>query len=203
MKKLSILMLVVLFARMVYSEDRAFVNKYSEGIFTMSISSQFTKITGSRLEAIKKQMWSGGKDLANNSGLGDPDEISIDFFSAFSTQEESVLITLSSYRSDEIMYYDNMYESNKKKTQWGIDNGEIAKNSKGVSKIKIDGIQSLLMDVEFSSGHRLQTYILYPPTLQKYSFSVGIMYNPGYYPKYQSVINDFIKSIKIQFPTKN
>jgi hypothetical protein len=176
------------------------IKTYKEGIFILKMPSKFIKISCSRIDVLKKQMLAGSRSLANESGLGDPDAVSVDFFSAFSTQGESVLIILQGYKSDVVMDYDNMYETNKNKIRWGIDNGKLSRNSKGISKTKIDDIPTLLMDIEFPGGLRQLTYIFYPPTLQENSFSVGIMCNTGYYSKYQTVLNDFISSIKVRLP---
>jgi len=153
---------------------------YREGIFQVTLPSAWTRMPDSMLDEMRKVMVSGGKELAKASKSADPNEISekaIPFVTGFQMKSGNtrILLTFAGMVSTEILNRDDMYKLNNDRVRWGIDTGRLRKTSKGGSKLDIDGVPSLLMDIETQSGGRMQSYLFFVPEYPKMTYSMQMI----------------------------
>lgn len=176
---------------------------FKEGIFQVSMPSHFTKVTGRKLKEFRSQYMNGGQELAEASKSADPkvlDKISLSFFSAYDTSQGKVSIFFAGIQTPVVMNRDEMYKTNAERIEWGINSGRLSKNSKGVTKLTIDHVPSLFMDIETIGGGRLLTYLFFVSENPKYSFQIGIVCNKGHYGKNEGIIKSIVNSVKIMYP---
>lgn len=180
------------------SED----STYREGIFKVTLPSTWTRMPNQMLDEFKKNMISGGRDLARASKSGDPNDLSheaITFVSGFQLQDGNrrLLLILSGLSSPIITNRDDMYKTNQERVKWGIDTGRLKKTSKGVSKIEVDGIPCLLQDIELREGC-LQDYSFFVPEYPRMVYGLSIISDDmATYNKHANDLASIIKSIKI------
>jgi len=203
MKEVSLLAMSILclLSTSVATGPKAIQTMYTEGIFQVDIPSDFTRVTGSKLEEFRN-MWVGGaRDLADESGLADPNyltKIKLSFFSIFQKSNGKLTIAFMGMSVPDTMNLDEMLKTNTDRTRWGIEAGHLSRSSKGVSKLMIDSVSCLLMDIESAAGSRLLTYSFFLPKHPKYSFALGIACDDkATYEKDQNVIVAIVKSIRI------
>jgi hypothetical protein len=174
------------------SEERC-----TEGIFTFEAPFNLKKIQGARAENLKSQMMQGGRELAEASRTADPNlftKSSLTFFSAYELAGGDFLFILMGVESPVEMNRDEMFNANSERIRWGKDSGQLSSESKGVSKLDIDGIPSLLMDIVSSNGERMQTYTFFIPDHPKHSFAIAFKSTGG---KNQATIDGILSSLKI------
>jgi hypothetical protein len=149
---------------------------YKEGIFQVSLPSSISRVSKSKLDALRTNMMGGVKELAEASKLADPRDISekgMSFLSAFQNQNGQLLLVFMGMPSPTPMNFDEMYRINSERIKWGIDSGRLSNTSKGVSKLSIDGIPCLLQDIELK-GSRMQTYLFILPEAPKGTFQFAV-----------------------------
>jgi hypothetical protein len=179
------------------SQNEALEKTCTEGIFTFKVPSNLTKIEGPRSQSLKSQMMQGGRELAKASGTADPNlftESSLTFFSAYELAGGDLLFILMGDKSPVEMNRDEMFNTNSERIQWGKNSGQLSNESKGVSKLGIDGIPSLLMDIVSPKRERMQTYTFFVPDHPKHSFAIAFKSSEG---KYQTTIDEILSSLKI------
>lgn len=201
-RHLAVLLLVCVYVLSVplygISEDRT----YHEGIFKVILPSTWTRMPQQMLDEMKKNMVSGGRELARASKSADPNDISheaIPFVSGFYLQDGNrrILLTFSGVSSPIIMNRDEMYKTNQERVKWGIDTGRLKKTSKGVSKMDIDGIPCLLQDIELRKG-RMQDYLFFVPEYPRMVYGLSIISDDmATYNKHANDLASIVKSIKI------
>ena len=170
---------------------------HTEGIFTFKAPANLRKIQGPRAESLKSQMIQGGRELAEASGSADPNlftESSLTFFAAYELGAGDSIFALVGDKLPVEMNRDEMFNTNSKRIQWGRNAGQLSSDSKGVSKLDIDGIPTLLMDIVSPNGERLQTYTFFVPNLPRHSFAITFKSPKG---EDQKTIDDILKSLKI------
>jgi len=201
MRKINIIItiiLVFLLAISVWAQNKNHEKIFSEGIFQFKLPSNFYRVTGQKLEEMKRQTIQGARELAEKSKLDNPkafNQSSLSFFSAYQTQNEELKIIFMGNQA--VMNYDEMYEYNVRKIKWGINSGELSKNSKGVSKLIIDNTPCLLMDMEFPDETRLLSYYFFSPKYSDHIFLIGLTVEKGQFGKNDYIIKSFVNSIKI------
>ena len=201
-RHLVVLLIVCVYVLLVplygISEDRT----YHEGIFKVTMLSTWTRMPQQMLDEMKKNMVSGGRELAVASKSADPNDISheaIPFVSGFQLQDGNrrILLTFSGVSSPIIMNRDEMYKTNQERVKWGIDTGRLKKTSKGVSKMDIDGTPCLLQDIELREG-RMQDYSFFVPEYPRMVHGLSIISDDmATYNKHANDLASIIKSIKI------
>lgn len=204
MRNRHIAVLLVVFAYLVSvplrgnCEDRT----YHEGIFNVTLSSTWTKMPQQMLDEMKRTMVSGGRELARASKSADPKDIShesIPFVSGFQLQDgnKRILLSLSGVSSSVIMNRDEMYKTNQERVKWGTDTGRLQKTSKGVSKLDIDGIPCLLVDIDIREG-RMQDYSFFVPGYPRMVYGLSILCDDmATCNKNASALVAIVKSIRI------
>ena len=105
-----------------------------------------------------------------------------------------MLFVLLGDKSPVDMNRDEMFKTNSERIRWGKNSGQLSSDSKGVSKLDIDGIPSLLMDIVSPKGERLQTYTFFVPNHPKHSFAITFKTPKG---QYQATIDGILGSLKI------
>jgi len=191
-----------------WAQDRAVKvkqNVNTEGIFQFSIPSTFLKITGNRLKELKSQMIESGKELAESSRSAnskDFTEKDLPFFSAYEPPDRKVTIVFLGQQNSVISDREEMFRANEERIEWGKNSGRLSKNSKGVSRLTIDGFPSLLMDISFKDGERLQTFTVFVSSFPKSLFGVTIQFKAGSYELYRESIAFLVDSLKIALPKK-
>ena len=197
---LFVVFLVCILTGYVFAQNKASQITVKEGIFQLNLSSSFNKVTGNRLKEFKKQMMEGGQELAQSSKSADPKDInekSLSFFSVFETPDGKVNVFLMGGDNSVVMSRDEMYKTNKERIEWGKNSGRLSKNTKGVSKLMIDNVPCLLMDIETISGGRLLSYLFFVSEYPKYGFQVAVGSDKNYFEKNERELNSIISSIKI------
>ncbi|MCX6908363.1 MAG: tetratricopeptide repeat protein [Verrucomicrobia bacterium] len=180
-----------------YSQQKPREGTCKEGIFTFKALSNLTKIQGSKAQSLKSQMMQGGRELAEASGSADPNlftESSLTFFSAYELAGGDLLFILMGDKSPVEMNRDEMFNANSERIRWGKNSNQLSSDSKGVSKLDIDGIPSLLMDIVSPNGERLQTYTFFVPDHPKHSFAITFKSSKG---QHQTMIDGILGSLKI------
>jgi len=178
-------------------QNEALEKTCTEGIFTFKVPSNLTKIQGARSESLKSQMMQGGRELAKESGTADPNlftESSLTFFSAYESAGGDLLFVLMGDKLPIEVNRDEMFNTNSERILWGKNSGQLSSESKGVSKLDIDGIPSLLMDIVSPNRERMQTYTFFVPDHPKHSFAIAFKSSDG---KHQATIDGILGSLTI------
>ena len=179
------------------AQEKAPERRCTEGIFTFQAPSNLTKIQGPRVQSLKSQMIQGGAELAKASGTADPHlfaESSLTFFSAYESAKGDILFILLGDKSPGYMNRDEMFSTNSERIRLGKNSGQLSRDSKGVSKLDIDGIPSLLMDIVSTNGERLQTYTFFVPGYPKHSFAINFKTHKG---EDQATVDGIVGSLTI------
>lgn len=202
-KKVLTILLWCVFIVSMPTQSRCEEVQYREGIFQVSLSKAWTRMPQGMLDEMKKTMITGGRELATASKSADPNDInqaSIPFVSGFQLQDGSkrILMPLSGVTSPIAMDIEDMYKTNSERTKWGIDTGRLKKTSKGVSKLTIDGVPCLLMDIETDSGGRMQMYSLFLSEYPKMTYSFQFICDDiAICNKHGAELSSIVKSIKV------
>lgn len=174
---------------------------FREGVFEVNLPGFFSRVSASKLNEMRRTMMQGVKELADSSKLADPSDISqkgLAFLSAFQNKDGKLLLVFMGMQSPVIMDRDEMYKTNGDKIKWGIDSGRLAKTSKGVSKLSIDGIPCLLQDIENQNGGRMLTYLFFIPKAPRATFQFGIICDDkATYDSYKQDLEAIIASLKL------
>jgi len=201
MRKFFVVIILIIYTYLPCVWANTKFNTYTEGVFKIAIPSNFTKLTGKLLDEFKEIMIKGGQELARVSKTADPNEINEQqfcFFSVFHNPTGKLLVVLTGYHNSVIMDRDEMYKINAQRIAWGIKSGRLSSSSKGVSKLIIDNIPCLLMDIEAIGGARMLTYLFFVPEYPKHSFVIDIICeNSSCYEENKNVIATIVNSIKI------
>jgi len=176
---------------------------YNDGLFQITLPSDFARVTGSLLDELKRTMLGGARELATASKTADPKEISekwLSFLSAFQNPSRKLLVILMAAGPETVpMDREEMYKTNTQRITWGKESKRLSKNSKGVSRLMIDNIPCLLMDIETIGGARMLTYSFFLSKYPKHSFQVAISCDDRTcYEKNENDIATIVKSIKIK-----
>lgn len=123
-------------------------------------------------------------------------------FAAYATVTEDLLIIMYQEQLPVTKDREVMLELNTQRINWGIASGYLSPTSKGVTKLNIDGIPSLLMDVVLPTGERLQTYMFF--ISKDYYGSMGyvivIKTKNSTQAPHTYRIKNFIGSLRIKLP---
>ena len=203
MKKLfalTVLVICMCFVGVLANAEELYVT-YTEGIFQVKIPLNYTKVTGSLLDELKKMMLEGERELADESKTAESsgiDEEWLSFFSVFRNPSRNLMIELMGAGQEPNVDRDEMCKTNTQRITWGIESGRLSKRSKGVSKTMIDNVPCLLMDIETINGARLLTYSFFAPKYPQYSFQDAISCDDlTCYENNKNDIEAIIKSIKV------
>lgn len=174
-----------------------------EGVFVFEVPRHFSRIPTADLERLKTTMLTGGRELAIMSKSADPQlfkEEYLTFFAGYQSAKGRIRITMVGEKPPESMTEsmnrNEMFRTNKERIEWGKKTGKLSIDSKGVSKITIGGVPSLLMDIVSQKGERLQTYLFFHSSYPNHSFAVNIMGENAEYRKYAKIIAAFINTLK-------
>ncbi len=176
---------------------------YQEGVFKVVLPSTWTRMSKEMVEEMKGIMLTGGRELAEASKLADSKAISEEtfpFLSGFQLRagDKRILLVFAGFSSPEILDREEMCKTNAERVQWGIDSGRLKKNSKGVSKLDIDGIPCLLQDIVVIQGGRMQMYLFFVPEYPKMSYCVQLIADDSdIWDKYSGDISSMISSMKV------
>jgi hypothetical protein len=193
----SILLVLSFCGGLAYSQEKTGEKACTEGVFTFKAPANMTKIQGSRAQSLKSQMMQGGRELAAASGTADPNlftESTLTFFAAYELGAADSLFVLVGDKVPVDMNRDEMFNTNSERIRWGKNAGQLSSDSKGVSKLEIDGVPTLLMDIVSPNGERLQTYTFFVPEHPKHSLAITFKTPKG---ENQKTINAILKSLKI------
>lgn len=207
-KKVLTVLLWCVFIFSMSTQSRSEDVQYREGIFQISLSKAWTRMPQTMLDEMTQTMITGGQELAIASKSADPNDINqstIPFVSGFLLQDGSkrILMPLSGVTSPIAMDIDDMYKTNSERVKWGIDTGRLKNTSKGVSKLTIDGVPCLLMDIETDSGGRLQMYSFFLSEYPKMTYSLQFICDDIVIcNKHDAELSSIVKAMKVVRETK-
>jgi hypothetical protein len=178
------------------------------GIFTFNLPDFVTKLSDEKLQNLIKQITQEAKKLATQSKTAYAnqfEESNLTIFSAYATSNEDLIIMI--YKDSEPVKADRnkMIDVNMQRINWGITSGYLSKTSQGITKLTVDMINCLLMDVNFQTGERLQTYTFFISEKIYGSMEYAIVIktkNSTQFP-YTDVIRYFINSLQIKLSLDN
>lgn len=191
------------------TQSRSEEAQYREGIFQVSLPQTWTRMPGPMLDEMRKTMITGGKELATASRSADPNDMNqatIPFVSGFQLQDGSkrILLPLLGVASPIVMDREEMFKTNSERVKWGTDTGRLKKTSKGVSRLTIDGVPCLLMDIETDAGGRMQMYSFFLADYPKMTYSLQVICDDvGICNKHDAELTSIVKSIKVLRKAKN
>jgi len=124
------------------------------------------------------------------------------FFAGYQSPKSRVQIIMVGEKLPVSMNRNEMFRTNTERIEWGKKTGRLFRDSKGVSKLTIDDVPTLLMDVVSQQGERLQTYTFFHSAYPNNSFAINIMGERVEYEKYSRSIETFINTVKLDFGVK-
>ncbi|RJX29934.1 MAG: hypothetical protein C4525_13740 [Desulfarculus sp.] len=173
------------------------------GIFKLSLPAKWTRMPKAALEEWKKTMVSGGRELAEASQSADPNQFSeksIPFLAGFMRPagNKPIRLVFSGMTSPVKLNRQEMYKTNQERVQWGIKTGRLKAASKGMSKLKIDGVPCLLQDVETRLGQRMKVYYFFVPQRPKMAYGMVFLCDAAAtFDRYAGEVSAIVKSIKV------
>lgn len=176
-----------------------------DDVFNFSLPASVSKLNDAKLLKLMQQMSKEAGKLAEKSKTAGAEQFTdqnFTMFAAYATVMENLLIILYQEQLPVTKDRDAMLELNTRRINWGIAGGYLSPTSKGVTKLNIDGIPSLLMDVVLATGERLQTYTFFISTKDYGSmgYAMVIKTKSSTQVPYTNLIKHFIDSLRIKLP---
>ena len=133
---------------------------FREGVFEVTLPSSFERASKAKYNELRKSMMGGSRELARDSKLINPSDISekgLSFLSVFQDQSNKLTLVLMGMQSPNILDRDGMNRETSKKIKWGIDSGRLSTNSKVLPQLSVNGIPCLLHYMETKAGSCMKT----------------------------------------------
>ena len=177
-----------------------------EGVFVFQVPRGLSRIPLADLERLKTGMIASGRELAIMSDSADPELFKkeyLRFFSGYQSANGQVMIIMAGEESPVSMNREEMFRTNEERIDWGKNAGQLSGDSKGVTKLSIDGVPALLMDIVSLEGERLQTYTFFHSSYPKHSFAITIKCPETERADYAQRIETFIDTLRLHCGTKD
>ena len=166
---------------------------YSEGVFHITLPATYERAPdGPLLETVKKQF------------MGQHADLQLSFFRFFAKlTTEGLFIFVLEYQRSGPVDLNMIYGSYVKKFKQDCESGALAKTSRGVSKVTLDGLPSILIDRETAKGSRIIYYYFALPEYPSKFFSFGISARIDTFNAHETELGEIIKSLKIKRSPEN
>jgi hypothetical protein len=176
---------------------------HEEGIFKVSLPPAWTRMPQEMLDEVKRNMVGGARELARASKSGNPGDYSheaVPFLSGFQLRDgkTGILLMFIGVSTPIPMTREEMYARNQERVKWGIETGRLAAGSKGVSRLDLDGVPSLLQDIEISDGSRMQVYSLFVSEHPRMQYVISVTSDDtATHHRHADELASIIKSLKV------
>ena len=147
------------------------------GAFKFEQPSSMGPVTGRALEQLQQGVQGGARNLAERSGMADPQAagaLGTAFFKAFRTTDNKVTLAFMGQPAMDSSDLSEMLASGRERVNWGIQNGQLRSTS-NVTRNNLGNVPCILQNIEHRSGARLRTWLCFASNAPRTQMTMSII----------------------------